>query len=279
MTLEQAITTTLRQLHPPLAATGPSALSFCSSERPLLLIVEDINRSGQAQSLVKKLLSWSYTSTNDKDLPSNWRLICPLWPELLASLEDQVRTHVEQLLITARGFTASEGCEAVKVRAGLEGRMISSLNAEAISFALGHDPLLIALNEQHTTPDPHQTIAKFIEGSLSRAVVSTKDHSTSDYRQAIRILAGKMLSKRLIKLTWNEIVGWAELRGDPLHLLTSLANCGELIQFIGQSDNQQLSFRHDRIRDWLLADAAAELDRQDGLPYEIVADPYLALSC
>ena len=35
-------------------------------------------------------------------------------------------------------------------------------------------------------------------------------------------------------------------------------------------------FRHDRVRDWLLADAAAELERRNALPTCIVAEPYYA---
>ena len=62
VTLEQAVMTALRQLHPPLSLMGASALSFCSPERPLLLVVEDVNRSGQTQRLVEKIASWNRSS-------------------------------------------------------------------------------------------------------------------------------------------------------------------------------------------------------------------------
>lgn len=277
MTLEQVVSTTLRQLHPPLAVTGMSALSFCSPERPLLLVVEDINRSGQTQLLVEKLAGWSRApTTNDKGAPSRWRLVCPLWPEVLASLGEQARKRIEPLIIAASGFTESEGRDAVLARARLDGRELSSLSAEAISRALGHDPLLIALHDQHTAPDPHLVIGQFVEGSLSRAAAAVKEHPATDYRQALRALAGEILANRHIEFGWREVSGWTKLQGEPLRLLGRLAHHGELIRVTGPSDDQQLSFRHDRVRDWLLTDAAAELDRRDFLAEEVVAEPYFA---
>lgn len=85
-----------------------------------------------------------------------------------------------------------------------------------------------------------------------------------------------MLGSRQIELSWREVSGWAELQGEPLRLLSRLAHHGELIRLTGPSDDQRLSFRHDRVRDWLLADAAAELDRRDLLAEEVVAEPYYA---
>jgi len=277
MTLEQAVMITLSQLHPPLAVMGKSALSFCSPEQPLLIGIEDINRSGQTQILVEKIVGWSSASTEKKNgVPSRWRLVCPLWPKVLASLGDPTRKRIAPLIITTSVFTENEGRDAVRAQARQEGRELSSLSAESISRALGCDPLLIALHDQRTAPDPHLVIGQFVEGSLSRVAASGKDHPTTDYRQALRTLAGEMLTNRHIDLGWRNVSGWAKLKGEPLRLLGHLAHHGELIQLTGLSDDQRLSFRHDRVRDWLLADAAAELDRQDLLAEEVVSEPYFA---
>lgn len=279
MTLEQAVTTTLRQLHPPLAAVSSSALSFCSPERPLILVVEDINRSGQSQLLMEKIAGWSHTPAQDEDDKgelSRWRLVCPLWPENLSLLGEQARKRIEPLIITTSGFTESEGRNAVLARARLDGRELSALSAGEISHALGHDPLLIALHDQRTTPDPHKIISQFIEGALARAAAADKDHPAAEYRQALRALAGEMLANRQIELRWHEVRGWRKLQSEPLRLISRLAHHGELIRFTGLSDGQRLIFRHDRVRDWLLADAATELDRQDLLAEQVVAEPYFA---
>ena len=240
-------------------------------------MVEDINRSGQAQRLAEKLAVWGRAPAKDNTgLPSSWRLVCPLWPEIIASLRGSGPEIHRAPDHNLQRIFWSEGRDAVLVRARLDGRELSLLRAEAISRALGHDPLLIALHDQSTAPDPHQTINLFVEGSVARAAAADQDYPAADHRQSLRALAGEMLEKRQIELSWCEVSGWAGLQGEPLRLLSRLARHGELIRFTGPSDDQRLSFRHDRVRDWLLADAAAELDRRRPLAEEVAAEPYYA---
>lgn len=277
MTIDDAVSIMLHQLHPPLALTAINALSFCSPERPILLVVEDINRSGQAQLLAEKLAGWSPMSAKDNISPrSGWRLICPLWPETLTSMRDQVRKRIEPMIVTASGYTELEAREAIVARARLDGRQLSLLSAEAIARALGKDPLLIALHDQSASPDPHQTISQFVEGALSRAASTSSDHPATDYHQALRALAAEMLERRQIDLTWRDISSWTNLQGETLRLLSRLAHLAELVRLTGPSDNQRLSFRHDRVCDWLLSDSATELERQGLLPEEVVAEPFFA---
>lgn len=277
MTLEEAVTMTLRQLHPALSETGISALSFCSADQPLLLMVEDINRSNVPKSLAEKIAGWSSLSSNDKKTGhSNWHIVCPLWPEVFAILEDQAQNRIAPLIFHAEGFTESEGRDAVLTRAQLDGHTLTPLNADEISFSLGHDPLLIAIHNYGTVPDPHQTIRQFVENALHRAAEATRDHPATDYRQALRSLAGEMLSNRKIELDWNMIRDWKNLQSNHLTLLSRLAHLGDLISFTGPSDNQHILFRHDRVRDWILADSAADLARRNLLAEEVIAEPYFA---
>lgn len=275
-TLAQAVATTLHQLHPALATTPLSAFSFCSADRPLLLVIEDINRSEQPAHLAEKLAGWSRPQGKEADTPHSWRLLCPLWPEVLATMSEQARKCIEPLVMVASGFTESEGRDAVLARARINGRELTPLSAEAISRALGHDPLLVALHDQNTAPDPHRIIGQYAEGCLARAALVAKDHPAADYHQALYTLANEMLTNRQFDLSWREIRGWARLQPDSLRLLSLLAHRAELIHFNGPPGDQRLSFRHDRVRDWLLADAATELDRQHLLADDVVAEPYFA---
>ena len=158
-TLDQAIANALRQLHPALASGEETALSICSPEHPLLLIIEDINRADRTQFLAEKIANWSRAQVEAED-KSNWKtkwhLLCPLWPEMLTLLRDQVRKRIESLLVFAGGFSEDEGRDAVIARAQLAGNELSSLNALSISQSLGHDPLLIALYDFDNTPDSGQ---------------------------------------------------------------------------------------------------------------------------
>ena len=278
-TLDQAIANALHQLHPALASEE-TALSICSPERPLLLVVEDINRADRTQFLAEKIASWSRTQVETKD-KSNWKtkwhLLCPLWPETLTLLGDQARKRIESLLVFAGGFSEDEGRDAVIARALLAGNELSSSSALLISQSLGHDPLLIALYDDFdNTPDPGKVIEKFVNDSLSRTAAAEKEYPSAEYRKALRLLAGEMLAHRQIDLQWLNVSEWANIQGEPLRLIGSIANRGELIHLTDSTVNQRLEFRHDRVRDWLLADAAAELERRNALPDCIVAEPYYA---
>ncbi len=278
MNIDQAITTALRQLHPSLAPTAMNAFSFCSPGQPLLLVVEDINRSGNAQQLATKLAYWGCVpkTSGEVGAQSCWHLVCPLWPEVFASLDDHAKKSIEPLIISAGGFANNEGRDAVLARAHLHGREISLLSATEISCSLGNDPLLIALYDHSAPPVPHQVINQFVEGSLSRAAIVVNDHPAADYRKALRVLAGQMLVNHEIELLWSEISCWGCLQGESLRLLSRLAHQGEMLRFAGSSADQRLLFRHDRVRDWLLADAAAEMDLKSILPEAVWADPYYA---
>lgn len=131
LTIEQAIDGALRQLHPALGnGAGIEALSICSPDSPLMVVIEDINKSGQAKFLAEKLAKWNFvqdTNVSTGSTPGNrpnrerWRLICPIWPQITASLSDPVRKKIESLAIIGAPLTATEGREAVKRRAAAKG--------------------------------------------------------------------------------------------------------------------------------------------------------------
>ena len=64
---EQVVDVTLRQLHPSLASGAGSEACAMSSERmPLLVVVEDINKSGQPTLLIERLMLWRSKQTDHK---------------------------------------------------------------------------------------------------------------------------------------------------------------------------------------------------------------------
>lgn len=275
--LEQAVGAELCRLHPTLSPMNPSALAFGSSEQPILLVVEDINRSGQAPRLAEKIASWSGLSNVKRDehvTATNWRLICPVWPESLSSVQEQVRKQISSLSIIDEGFSRKEGTNAVLERARLVGHPLSTLQAREVAAALGNDPLLIALHDPSTKPEPERVIAKYIENSIERASADDHGHLPADYRQALRALACEMLSRRQIELDWLKVKSWLPPGMDAL--ISRIAHKGELLRFTGTSETQRLLFRHDRVRDWLLADGAIALHHAGHLCDDILAEPYFA---
>ncbi len=275
----QAVLTALSQLHTPLADAGDTALTLCSSQRPLLLVVEDINHISHPHLQVVKIAKWAPSAPASKVPGSHaatWRVLCPLRPHILSLLDDQARKFIEPFIFTVGSFADNEARDAVLARARLSGHTLSSSTATSVAQELGNDPLLIALNDFHSTPDPHQVIEQFIDASTHRTAVTNGDYPSAEYRHALNRLAREMLLSRTVDLRWSDITAFPTLNRDTHHLIASIAHDGELLRLAGPASSQRVVFRHDRVRDYLLADAVTELAPQGELPDYVISDPYFA---
>lgn len=276
LSLNQVIDIALHQLHPTLEIDAGSRIrSYLSAEMPLVLVVEDVNRSGRAPMLVEKLASWSLRNGKDQSA-AEWRLFCPVWPQVLSGLADTARKSVEAKTIFAGSFSPEEGTRAVTQRYRSLKVPLSQSNALALSAAFGHDPLLIALHEPAASPEPDRVIPKFIEASLHRLVSERSEFAAGDYRDALLSLARAMLECRNLDPKWTEIKSWPEIDRDTLAALRHLVHHAEVLRLAGASIDQHLAFRHDRVRDWVLADAIALMLRSKPFDGSILSDPFYA---
>jgi len=276
LSLEQAISATLRRLHPSLTSdAGSEARALASERKPLLMVVEDINKSRQPISLIERLASWSAQREERKQVAS-WQILCPVWPRILTGLGDQARKRINESVLMTSSFIPEEGAAAVRRRREHAEIPITRLDAEAVASALGHDPLLIALQDPTTTPDPSRVIQAFIEGSLERLAESRSEFTAGEYRQGLRYFAATMLEWRRLDPSMTDVAAWFGDTPNTANMLRHIAHFGEIIRFIGPVSNERLVFRHDRVRDWLLADAAADLMRRDAMPEAVLTEPYFA---
>jgi hypothetical protein len=286
LTIEQAVEETLLQLHPKLVAgVGLDALSLCSADHPLVVVVEDINRSGQGQFLAEKLVKWSSVgkASGSSDNASGgrpdrgrWQLLCPIWPEIVASLSDTTQKQMQSLAVVGAALTMQEGREAVQRRARLKGLLLSDLDADDVSEALGHDPLLIALHEPGDQPQPGRVIEQFIDASVDRLATKRGEYTASDYRHALRSTAGAMLSYRELAPSWPALLGWVAGNSDSSAMLRHLVHYGEVIRLSRHATKENIAFRHDRVRDALFSEAIASMIRSGTLSDDLLAEPYFA---
>lgn len=276
LTIDGAVDVVLRQLHRGLApGAGSEALALCSAEHPLFLVVEDINHSGQASLLAEKIAAWA-SKSKEFPMAAHYRLVCPLRPEVLASASEGARKRIMALSLFGTSFSPLEGREAVQLRARLLGITLSNMAADAASAALGNDPLLIALHEPTKAVQANQVFVDFIEGSITRLALLRHDNTPADYRRAFLALASGMLERRQLDPLWADVRGWPGVGPEDLRLLSQMLHAAEFLHLTGTSIEQRIGFRHDRLRDWLLVEAATELVRAGALKDEIVSDPYLA---
>lgn len=172
-------------------------------------------------------------------------------------------------------MTPDESRAAVRQRASLQGRTVSAMDADAVAVALGHDPLLIALHEFGQTPDAHSVIARFIESSIERTV-GRAEFTVADYQDALRSLAQEMLDRRTLTPSWGDILSWFGASNAITSILRHLTAQGEIIRLPVGTGNNRIAFRHDRVRDVLLASALAARIKDSQPDDELLRDPFFA---
>ncbi|WP_149241657.1 hypothetical protein [Dyadobacter sp. 32] len=277
-TIDQAIDAALRKLHPALTlASGSVAMSLCSASRPLVLVIEDVNRSGQSSALIERLISWSAESkANNYSTDLSWSIICPVWPQLLAGLGEDARKRIESLSLHLGPYNLKDAKAALQRRAELEQFKLLEFDANDIVSSLGFDPLLIALYSLDNKSKPDQTIADFILRSTERLGSLPGMQSAYEYQMVLNSIAGKMVANKNVNPLWSDIVKWMQATDKELRLLNDLAKYGEIIRLLGQGNETHLVFRHDRVKKNILASSIVESLKSRSLSDSIFSDPFFA---
>ena len=276
LSLDQAIQGTLKLLHPSLVSNSGSVARILASEKAqLLLVVEDVNKLEQPTIVIERLVSWS-TKWKEQAIAASCQLICPVWKRWLAALTDQARKQISRLILNASHFSVDEGTEAVLRRHKNARNQITNLQATATATALGNDPLLIALQDSNAASEPDQVVRSYVEASLERLAASRRQFTAGEYQQGLRRFAMATLERRSLQPTFSDAASWFENDQGVIEILRHLAHSEEILSLGRTSQNESFKFRHDRVRDWLHADALSTLMRNDALPVAILADPFFA---
>lgn len=269
--LNAALLAALQRLRP--ALTGHvSPLSLSSVERPLLLLVEDINHASNPAAILDKLTRWSNDAA--KDGAGTWRILCPMWQRTLSSAPDALRRSVEATALFPEPLTPWEASAALEAKAKELGIGLSQIEAHGLAAALGHDPLLIGLVELGTGAAPADVITNFVKRSIERCQ-ALSGLPASELATAVRALAEQMLDKRIVAPSWPDVLSW-DLSPANLACLRAIAAHGELLRLAGPSRSQEVTFRHDRVRDHLLSEAAIALFDAGRLEPALIKNPYFA---
>lgn len=276
--LDQAIDAALRQLHPSLMeGSGARARSLCSADSPLLIVVEDVSRSGQSALLIERLAKWAAGhGNNEKVSEPAWHLICPIWPELFGALSDDTRRHIGPLAAHVGRFTAEDAREAALKRAVREGVELSALDADVLTERLGYDPLLIGLCDFNSETGADRVISRFVAGGTERLAAGAGTRVATEYASSLRSLANAMLANRRVDPAWNEVLAWFSSSSDQISSLRELVKHGEIIRIVGSSHGTRLTFRHDRVYKWLLTDAIIHSIREGQLDDTTLSEPFFA---
>lgn len=277
-TIEQAVALGLRHWAPALdVGCGYSALAFATPEQPILLVVEDVNRSTNPRRIIERLVGWSVTGKPDAEggTPARqWRLLCPVWRGNAGLADPQLQVHVIRNSFMVERFERSEAIEAIGARASGAGVKLTALQRNDLAMALGDDPLLIGLNRDWSAPSPQGAIQSYLTANIEEAADDRL--LASDLRHALDKLAEQLVEGRTIFPEWREIRGWLSGDNDTLAAIRRLIDQGRIIHLRVGSGDERLMYRHDRVRDQLLTQAIARLIKSDRLTSELWAEPFYA---
>jgi len=283
-TLDQAIDVVLHTYSPKLENNaGALSRTFGSRERPLLLLVDDINRSSQPAALLERLTAWcasiSPSNSSAASQPSAIRILCPVWPQTLEQIPEHVRRTVESCAVVHGSFSNAEAIEAVLSRAAIAEIPLSRMRASEIATALGNDPLLIAIASPETSAglSAASVIPTFISQQIAACSASSQgSFIAGDYHRALSELAWEILVRHNLLPRWDEILEWFRNRTEILDPLRNLTRQRTLCHTEGDDQSAVFVFRHDRIRNAMLAIALNRRMVLDRLPDEVLSEPYYA---
>lgn len=271
--LEEALGVELRRHSPSLEArSGVTALELCSEAQPLLVVVEDINRSVNPERLLNKLINW-VLSGHPGIQRNRWRLMCPVWPRFLVAIDNEKEVNDAGIVCSVGPYTEDEGREAVKRRSRLLGRPMDDLAASAIAQALGNDPLLIGLHDLRSSAPPGEVIAQYVTQEMARTGLDSS-LPVADLEDAVDALARQMLARRNLQPSWRDVRNWLD-DSAQLNALRALFARGRLLRLTKSARGEVVEARHDRVLYHLLANVSGqELASKTNSTY--LGDPYFA---
>lgn len=284
--LPEVLNRVLTQLHPTLDdLAGKDALRIAKETSQLLLVVDDLNRGDDTARLLSKLQNWvggtqSGDVTGTDGVPVV--VLCPLWPRVWNRVkrESENSKFVESIKL---GPFSNESA-ATLIQSLAEARGVTIQQREALNLAdqVGNDPHIIGLlgelmasgDEEKQLPDASgDVIQEYVEYAFSTASSgSPRPLSPPDYDYAMNELSDSVLEHRDFEPMWNAVRDWIDTQQD-LKAIRDLADQTQLLSQIKRETDWRLSYRHDRLREYLLAQLTVNRIQSGDSP-AYLSEPY-----
>lgn len=284
LSLSEAIRAVLSALHPKLSRdAGMSTMALASQQRPIVIVVDDINRSQDPVRVLMKLLSWlrpDTSKTTGIQLAGRLHVLCPLWDSYWSSISsDAIKNDWIDVQHLSR-FRRPETIALLKTAP----RLFSDSELERYADALEDDPILVGLFvrmlREHSQSDPmllcHDAIGNFIRTSTNDLALS-RGNSSESYLTTIRELARQMVLHRLFHPTWSEIEQWFAQNAFTLQHLDRLAGQGHICRIRERGGDRVIEFRHDRLLEFCISNALEAILRGPATGWAPAFDPYYTL--
>lgn len=294
-TLSQAIQSGLTRLKSSLEPTaGQKALQLARENSRLLIVVDDLNRANNPSHLLSQLQNWMggvQDTTNGFEggeeagsgrLPIT--IVCPLWPRIWAKEKRNITQNEFAQPVEIGPLSADSAGELIQLYASEHGHDFTDEGALDLAKRVGRDPHLIGLLGQlmyaKETIDDLPDTSKEVLSEYSEYAFETASEASDgplivgDYQRAVEELSRNVMEARNLTPEWREVCDWSWSTSQTLDGIRNLTEQEQLFTILKQRAERILSFRHDRIRDFLLADAGIKEINRTGETPAYLNDPY-----
>jgi len=283
VSLKDAIDRTVRAIYPSLGArAGEDVLRLSSPENPLVLMIDDINRTRDPRRLLHKSVAWARPAasqaTSGSPTLSSIRILCPIWDSTWLSLEHGYKSESWLAVSAVDRMSRDESVACIRAALGPASYRFSDPDLGMYAERMGDDPILLALFGRllKETPDANplvfsaDVIGQFVQKSIGELAVD-RGVATIDYLSALETLAEEMIRHKILYPQWSALQEW--LRGSPrtLEALSQAAQQGHLCRITATG---RFEFRHDRLLEYFLAGAASKLLAAGEHDRDQLNDPY-----
>jgi hypothetical protein len=276
--LFDALRSTLQSLEPSLeSAAGTACLSLCQPGETFLIVIDDISRSSQPVTVIKKVVAWS-SPPSLKALASPPVMVVPVW-EVYWDGWHKPKDAEWLREVRVRPWTSQESSEYLQNSGCCATTFPPITFGQEIVEELAGDPILLAIAVElmkDSAPLSKQSATDVIGTFIRRQVndLPTGDHAEADVWSAILALTRYMLKERTLEPTWGAVR--SDLSPQECSALLPILRIGSVCKLVGSPDNQHLRFRHDRLFQWLAGEVIKPLLRSCDSSEELLCDPFLA---
>ncbi|MCK7557573.1 hypothetical protein MKQ70_22235 [Chitinophaga sedimenti] len=239
-----------------------------------LIVVDDINKYPSCVAILDKLISW-----NNRRVEGNIVILCPVWPRNLESIQNKEKKKDYYSVISLERFSFNDCKLIIEQRTNKDIPVITEQEKHSLIFGTGFDPLLLDLSLQlmiSTKGFSERLSEKAIENYYTDIVHRIHDlHQIPVYliNRALASFGREMLRQRKLNPHLDDMESWLGSESKEYKILLQIAEQHKLFSF---DETGSCFFRHERIRDFLLAKAAEVLfgnvvDNQD-----VLGEPFFA---
>jgi hypothetical protein len=247
------------------------------TKRKILIVVDDVNKSDNPPAIINKLISWGMDTGNEDT--QHFSILCPVWPKFFYEItEAEKKEEGFNYLLLERPSTETS---KHLITQGLAVTDISLTLAEIQQLAEmnGNDPLLMGLNIQIVKKRGHflsnqgnEVIGNFISDKLTEVSLSTR---LPDFKQKLLLkhIGTAMITHKKVGPTYTDCLGWFDKEPGVVTLIDALGYSQELFLI---KENGKIQFRHDRIRDYIIAEGFKVLLEKVGENIIFLSEPVFA---